>query len=71
MGSSWNNRSIHSLVLLFSDTQRKIAGSIRDSNKKQNITNFEGRVFLKFICQKTYIHSFIKKKKKRLKDAGH
>lgn len=56
MGSSWNNSRIPSWVLLFSNTQRKIAGSIRDNTRKQNVTNFEGRVFLKFICQETFIH---------------
>lgn len=43
----------------------RLLGGIRDNNRKHNVTNFEGRVFLKCICQETYIHSFKKKEKKK------
>lgn len=57
MGSSWNNSSIPSLVLLFSNTQRKTVGSIRDNDRKENVTNFEGRVFLNLSVKRpTFIH---------------
>lgn len=45
----------------------RLLGGIRDNNRKHNVTNFEGRVFLKCICQETYIHSFKKKEKETKK----
>lgn len=35
-----------------------------ENNRKLNVTNFEGRIFLKFVCQETYIHSLIKNNNK-------